>query len=504
MNLVGSLCLQLVTVLSGFIVPRLIIGEYGSEINAIVNSAAQFLGYIALLESGVGGVVRAALYKPLAENNYLKVSSIISATQRFFRRICYIFIAYSVVLACIFPFVIDGDYSWAFTSSLVVIISISTVGEYYFGITNQLMLFADQRRYIAAFIQSATYVLNVIIVILCVKLHASVHVMKLLSTTVFFLRPVAMNLYVRKCYPIDRKAKPDEESIKQRWDGLGHHIAFFFHTNTDVAILTVFSKLSVTFELAEVSVYAVYSSVVTGVEKLATMLHQSVEAAFGDILARGEKDVLRTSFRMYEQMTFAISTFAFTCTAILIIPFVRIYTDGVTDINYIRPVFAYVLVLAKAVYCIRMPYMDIALSAGHYKQTKKGAYVETAVNIGLSIILVVPFGLTGVALGTLAAMVVRTTEYVLYVYKNFIGEKFMSFIMRIICASLTAALSVFTARLFSSDYVDSYFTFAVYAVFTAAVCAVWSVICNLLFYRKDTAALLVKCRNMLMNFIRKN
>ena len=61
-NIIFSLLLQLVTVISGFIVPRLFIGKFGSEVNGLVNSIGSFVGYITLLQSGVGSVVKASLY----------------------------------------------------------------------------------------------------------------------------------------------------------------------------------------------------------------------------------------------------------------------------------------------------------------------------------------------------------------------------------------------------------------------------------------------------------
>ena len=106
-NIFGSVSLQLVTVICGFIVPRLIIGAYGSDVNGIINSATNFLNYITLLDAGVGGVVRAALYKPLAEENYIKVSGVLRSAEMFFRRICAVFVLYAVVLSCFFPYLID-------------------------------------------------------------------------------------------------------------------------------------------------------------------------------------------------------------------------------------------------------------------------------------------------------------------------------------------------------------------------------------------------------------
>ena len=57
-NTTTSLLLQLISIVSGFIVPRLILGTYGSNVNGLVNSVTQFLGVITLLDLGVGAVVQ--------------------------------------------------------------------------------------------------------------------------------------------------------------------------------------------------------------------------------------------------------------------------------------------------------------------------------------------------------------------------------------------------------------------------------------------------------------
>lgn len=81
--------LQLVTIVSSFIIPIYIIGTFGSNVNGVIVSITQFLSYITLLESGVGGVVRAALYKPLANKDVIQISRIIKASEKFFKVIAY-------------------------------------------------------------------------------------------------------------------------------------------------------------------------------------------------------------------------------------------------------------------------------------------------------------------------------------------------------------------------------------------------------------------------------
>ncbi len=90
-NTITSLLLEIVTVISGFVLPRLILLRYGSSYNGLVSSISQFIGYVSLLTAGVGGVTRASLYKPLHERDIKKISAIIKATELFIRRVTLIF-----------------------------------------------------------------------------------------------------------------------------------------------------------------------------------------------------------------------------------------------------------------------------------------------------------------------------------------------------------------------------------------------------------------------------
>ena len=65
LNIVATLIMQIVSVISALIVPRLILETFGSNANGLVSSISQFLNYITLVEGGITGVISANLYKPL-------------------------------------------------------------------------------------------------------------------------------------------------------------------------------------------------------------------------------------------------------------------------------------------------------------------------------------------------------------------------------------------------------------------------------------------------------
>ena len=60
---------QAVVMICGFILPRYFLLYYGSEVNGLISSMTHFLGFISLLELGIGPVIQANLYKPLAEKD---------------------------------------------------------------------------------------------------------------------------------------------------------------------------------------------------------------------------------------------------------------------------------------------------------------------------------------------------------------------------------------------------------------------------------------------------
>lgn len=478
-NMIASLALQLVTVVCGFIIPRLIIKTFGSDINGLSSSITSFLGYITLFEAGVGGVIRASLYKPLANKDISAISGIVKATEKFFKSLSYIFIGYLIIIALYFSVFVNRGYDVVFTFSLVIIIGASIFVQYYFGLTYQVLLQADQKQYISSSLQIVTIIINAILVIVLVNLGAGIHMVKLGSSLIYILRVAGLYIYVNRNYKLIKDCPEDKHAIKQRWDGFGHHIAFFLHRNTDIVVLTLFTNLK------EVSVYSVYFLVVSGIEKLVTSFSTGLEAAFGNIIAKEESEILDRNFRIYELISFSLTTILFTSTAMLILPFITLYTKGVTDANYIRPLFAYVLIIAEAVYCVRIPYHSVVLAAGHFKQTRDGAFIEAALNVFLSLVLVNFFGIIGVAIGTLCAMVFRTVQYAIYLSRNIIKRKISDFTQRCFINIFAVLLIIFTVNRLKIVKINSYAVWGIYAVCVTLISLVIVILTNIVFYRTD-------------------
>ncbi len=483
LNTVSSLIYQAAAIVCSFVIPRCILVFYGSSVNGLISSINQFLQIITFLELGIGVVVQSSLYKPLYEKKYDTISKIWVSANKFFRRIALILFFYVVFLVFGFPLIVDTEFDFWYTATLIIAISISTFAQYYFGIVNQLLLTADQRGYISFSIQIAVYAANIAACVGLIYAGASIQIVKLTTSVLFLIRPVLLYLYVRKHYRIDHKIKYDEEPIKQKWNGVAQHITSVVIDGTDTIVLSVLSTME------NVSIYSVYHLVIYGVKTLFMSMINGVQALLGEIVAKGDKEEIRKFFSRIEWLLHTLVVFVFGCTGMLVLPFVRIYTDSVNDVNYIVPLFAYLITVAHGFHCLRLPYHIMIKAFGEYKNTQNNYIIAAVINIVVSVVTVMFWGLVGVAIGTLVAMGFQTIWMAWYNAKHLIQISMKSFFKQLFVDALTVAIAV-TASSFLELAKVNYFWWAVLAVEIAVIWLVIVTVINLIFYKERTLDLL--------------
>lgn len=477
LNTFFSLANQLITIACGFVLPRLILMAYGSEVNGLVNSIMQFLQIISFLELGVGAVVQSALYKPLADHDSGSISCIIASAQKFFNRLAQILFAYVIILMAVYPLIAHQGFGWMYTALMIAAISISSFAQYFFGMVNGLLLKADQRGYVLYVAQLVTVLLNTVVCVILIKLGAGIHFVKLTTSIIYLIRPFALHLYVNRHYAIDRHIKYEGEPIKQKWNGVAQHIAAVVLDGTDNIVLTAFATLS------DVSIYSAYQLVVHGVKSLFFSLSNGVQALIGELWAKQELDTLNDTFGKFEWILHTGTVYVFGCTGMLILPFVSVYTNGVTDANYMQPVFAVLITMANAGHCLRLPYNVMILAGGHYKQTQANYIIAAAINVVLSVVLVMNFGLIGVAIGTLASMVFQTVWMAHYVSRNLIHWPFVRFVKQVAVDLLTVCVAAYATHWIQLGSLN-YLSWVVMAIKVAIIWLAVLIPINFVFYKK--------------------
>ena len=479
LNTVISLLQRVVTIVCGFVLPRLFLKHFGSDVNGLITSIGQFLTLITIFDSGMGVVIEASLYKPLADGDQKGISRVMTSGQKFYNRLVIILAVYILGVALIYPNFVHDQFDFFYTFFLILAISISHFGQYCLGVTNGVLLSADQKGYINYAATIITTLLNTGIGVLLIHLDCSVQMVKLASSLVFLCRPIFLALYVKKHYKVNWKEPYETEPIKQKWNGFAHHVSAIVLGDTDVVVLTVFSTLK------NVSIYSVYYLVIANIKNLLTAATAGIKPLLGNMIAKEEWETLNNTFSFVEWGFHTLTTFLFSLVCVLVLPFIKLYTKGVDDANYLLPVFALILSIAYCIYSYRTPYLDIIMAAGKFKEIQASAIIEAAVNIVVSVAAVFAFGLVGVAIGTLVAMTYRLIYLVFFIKKDILYRKPIVFIKNFLVDVATFA-SIYLLHLVITRDVNSWGDWIILAFLYGAISLAVVSLLNVLFYRKNT------------------
>lgn len=486
LNIFFAILLQAVTFFRGLILPRIIIPAYGSDVNGLISSITQFLSYISLLEAGVGSIFRTSLYKPLASGDMDGVSGIINEQKRFYRRIGVAFVFYVIALCFVYPLIAKTQIDKLYIVTCILILSVSTFAEYFFSLPYTSLLSADQRIRVSYIVSIVYTLVNICVSLFWVTLKADIRLIYLSMCIIGLLRPLFFTLYVKKHYALNKKAACNKSALSQRWNGMVHHFAFYIHSNTDSTILTLF------ISTATVSVYNVYSAIILGVQGVIVSISNGIAAGLGNLLAINDRERINRTVDFYELVQGGCTTVLYSVTALLLIPFIRIYTADMTDMNYIHPTFGYILIAAEAIYCFRCIYSTVSTSANKFKETQLGAILECATNLVVSLILVLAtkIEIVGVAIGTAVAMLVRYIFEVWFLSKNVINRSVMKSVKMLTVSIAVSGLSVAICNLiFNYDEVIAFGDWIVYAALTLLAVGFISIIGYTAFYRKTVKEL---------------
>lgn len=486
LNTISSIINQIVTVIAGLIIPRFILSYYGSEINGLISSITQFLSVITFLELGIGAVVQSALYKPLIDKDDTQINKIYISAKNFFNKIAFFLVLYSILLMVFYPLQFNQS-NYLSISFLVFSMSISLLGQYYFGMVNQLLLNADQKSYIYFMLQIITVILNMIFSVILITRGYSIQIVRLVSSIIYLIRPFILNLYVKNNYAIDTSIEIKEEPLTQKWNGIAQHLASVVLKSTDTIVLTLFSSLE------NVSIYSVYNMVLNGVKMILTSSTSGLQSFFGNLLASNELKSLNKYFDKVEWIIHNLVVYLFTMTIVLIIPFVEIYTSGIVDANYNVPLFSAVFTISQAIYCLRIPYNLLVLSAGHFKETQLSSIIEAFLNILLSVLLVGELGLLGIAIGTLSAMTYRTIYLVVYLSNNILYRSLKK-IRKLLTVDLIISFVMISFSKLITINPENLREWFFISLCLGTVFLIISITINLLFYKENTLSFLKKLK----------
>lgn len=454
---------QAVTLLLGIIIPKLLIVSYGSEINGLLSSVRQMFVYVALLEAGIGTASLQAMYAPMAKEDHLKASEIMAATDRYYKRTGVLYGICVILLAFLYPVVVDSGISTPVVAGIILLQGASGVINYLFQGKFSILLRVDGKSYITTNAATVVNVASKIAQILLILAGCNILVVQAAYFVINLSQMLYIVRYIKKNYSwLDLKVKPDYSALSQSKNVIIHQISGLIFNNTDVLVLTYVCGLKV------VSVYSLYSLIISCVSNVIDTLCGSVEFILGQEFNSDRERFLKHQ-ETYETYYLAVSFAFFTVTLIMLPSFIAIYSQGITDAVYVDKYLPFLFVALNVLMYARRSSSQIINFAGHFKQTQLRSVIESVINLTVSLILVQKIGIYGVLIGTIAALLYRTNDVIIYANLKILGRKPWKTYRRWIQNMAVMAVCVLTVRKILPQ-MNGYFPWALNAAWVTLVC----------------------------------
>ena len=468
--MITSLAYEIMLILFGLVVPRLIIETYGSEVNGLTSTITHILTILNLLQAGAVGASIFEMYKPVAEKDYYKESLVLESSRRYFRKIGLIFLVLVLVLAPIMGIGIKSDIApWEKTLAFVLL-GLNGAAYFFFTSWYDILFSSHQQRFLMSLIGMVERLVyyGLLFAVILLKLHfVWMYVATLAGTCLKVVLLYA--LYCKRYKALLVKVKPDKSfKIKNRGYLMCNQVATQAVDGMSTVVITSVAGL------ANASVYAVYNLVQNMIKMVVRTVQLSVSEVFGNLVVSTDEGRVRRVYDLLEFVFFLTAVVLCCCAGFLFMPFIYLYTDfNSFDVTYLYPILAMIIVAYDVIYCMYMPCYTLTNVYGLFKET----YLQAVICAVIAIIGAIACGILYwplVMLGPLFYYISSLIYRLIVTMRHVRWFSPFSFIRRMIMAALAVTVSVMLSTLvYSKGYLMSWWQWIFHAVLCGlAVCGV--------------------------------
>ena len=407
-NLISSFIYQLVLISLSFLLPRLYLENFGSDVNGVLSTIKQIFVYMVLLEAGVGLATTQALYKRIGERDYKSANEVLSATNSYYIKTGIIYLAIVLVIAVVYAYIIPTPIDSNIVFLIIILTALPALFSYFVQAKYRILMEVDGRKYIINNSETILQLASNAGKILVLVLSDSLILIQLVYCIMSLVQLAFLYFYAKRRYQwLDLKAKPDFDAISQKNSVLVHQLSGMVFNNTDVILISLLC------DFKAVSIYAIYNIFFSQVQNFITSIVSSFTFALGQIF-HIDRERFDKLFCVYETFYIMATFIIYTLMAVFLLPLIQIYTSGICDAQYTNPLLVLLFVIMNLISNSKIPINGVVEYSGDFKKTRSYAIWEMVINITVSVAAILYMGICGAIIGTIAALIYRGIVTIYY------------------------------------------------------------------------------------------
>lgn len=493
LNAFSAILLTMVNGLFGIVVTRLIISHFGSDFNGLNSTANQVVHILLIVEGGFTTASNVALFGPYVRGEQDVVNGVLCATGKKFRKIGAMFFGVGTLVAVGYALLANSALEREFIFTVIMMTMIPPAFNLFYATTYRVLLQAQQKEYVISLLTTLTLSLGHISNIIMISMGGPIWMVRVNTMTFALLNSLLIVGYARrKNRFLNFRVAPRADLIKGTGDVMAQRITSVIYDSSPL----IFLSISPAGGTVLASVYAVYNNVFIIIKSLIRGGIDAPRLSFGQLLAQRKREDLWPVFAQYEYAAFCLIFVLLTTTCALILPFVRLYTDGITDASYLDPAIAVFMVMIATAETIHMPSSHLLNMAGEFKICRNIQIFTCIVLLVSMSVGGICFGLYGMLGSLLIVTVLLDVLEMGYVHTRFFRKKLLPLMGLLLPLLLCGAVACYL-ELQLQPPVTGYLAFVGFGFLFVAINGILAAIVSLIFNRRIFFALIRRVTTML-------
>ncbi len=403
LNIIFGLTSLILTSILGFVLSKIFLQNLGLEYNGLNGVFNNIINILAITELGIAGAINYALYKPAAENDYDKISSILVIFKKFYKIIGTVIFILSLIVTIFIPIffkdktIVDNYIRFSF-----ILCSINTIVSYFFAYSRNLF-YTMQKNYITTIVDFIFKTLKYLTQIVTLIVFKNFIIYLLINIFYTTLNNIAIYLLYKKYYKeVNIKNKKVDKKIEKSILNSVKSLAIIQILSTLINFtdnLIISSFISITSS----GLYVNYNFIFSQLNQIITTIFHGFGASIGNLISENNKDKIKNIFVNLQYVAFFIGLFCVICLYFLTEPFITLW---IGKEYLLSNSVLIVLIINLYLFVSRQPINYYMNTGGYFKKLIFPLSLEAIINLIISIILAIKIGLIGVFLGTLISSII--------------------------------------------------------------------------------------------------
>ena len=471
---------RFVDILINFVARIFFVQFLGREILGINGLFTNVLSFLSLADLGINTAMTYSFYEPLANKDEHKLSALVHFYKRIYFIVFCVVLIVGLILVPFLPYLINMENPIENIELYYILLLLNSSVSYLFVYKSSLLK-ADQNEYIISLTNTVVKIFKNIVLVILLWIYKNYVLYLIIEICFTIINNLVINYISQKKYKflsynddLDKKSKKDIfTNVKSV---IIYKISSVLLNGTDNILI------SVIVGTIYVGLYSNYLLIINAVVSFINVIFVSLYGSIGNLLHSENSGRAMSVFEHLIYLSYLIGAFVVACLLAGLDDTIRLFfgSDYVLD-----SLSTIAIILNCYLSCVCQPIWTFRETAGLFKEVRFIILITAIINLVLSIILGMYFGVFGIIIATLISKVsTYFWKEPIILYKKFFSgsctEYFYS-IAKYFIVTLIALIPVFFLQRINLGF--SLFTI----IFEVGVSGLLSVVIFMLLTRKNNS-----------------